>query len=336
MGKTTPVGSTLLRASQESSHRVVALAFDSVVPFALSVAGQVFGYPRSDGGDARYSFTTCSLRPGRVSTRRGLGIEVLHGIKALAQAETIVVPGHDDVDTPSPARALMALRSAYAGGARLISICTGAFILAETGLLDGHKATTHWRYASLLAARYPRITVDANVLYVDNGRLLTSAGMAAGIDLCIHVIAKDHGAAVAREVERQLVVAPHRDGEQPQCIDVGVPERLEPAVGKTRDWILRNIAQPLSVEAMAAQANMSTRNFARRFQQETGVSPMRWLLRQRVLLARQLLERSELTVQQIAVRCGWGAAMSLRDQFTRQVGATPKAYRRRFREEHSH
>jgi len=312
-------------------HRVVGLVLETVVPFDLAVPCQVFGWGRPDLGEIRYDFSLCGERPGLVQSAQGFGIEVSSGISALRRADTIVVPGTSDLSIRPSGAVCAALRREYERGARVISICPGAFVLAEAGLLDGRRATTHWQDAPLLAERYPAITVDPAVLFVDEGRVLTSAGIAAGIDLCLHVVLADHGAAVANAIARRLVVPQYRAGGQAQYIETPVPEPQGSTLESTRDYMRRNIAQSLSIRALARHARMSERNFARRFVEETGISPTQWLLRQRVLMARELLERTDLSVKQIAAKTGTWSPASMREHFTRQVGTSPSMYRLAFR-----
>jgi AraC family transcriptional activator FtrA len=307
------------------SHRVVALALDRVVAFDLSIAAHVFGHL----GGRRYTFATCAAAPGPLPSD-GLTLAVEHGPEALATADTIVVPGYDAHGRP-PEHVLDALRAAHARGVRVVSICTGAFALAHAGLLDGRRATTHWMWTDALAQRFPRVEVDANVLYVDEGDVLTSAGVASGIDLCLHLIRRDHGADVAARYARRIVVAPHRDGGQAQFIDRPLALNAEGSLEATRAWALERLHEPLDVAALARHACVSERTFARRFRAETGTTPLQWLLRQRVLEARRLLETSDLPVEDVADRSGFGSAASLREHFRRTTATTPTAYRRGFR-----
>lgn len=311
-------------------HRVVALVLDTVVPFDLAVPCQVFGWGRPDLGEIRYDFAVCGVSRGPVRTAQGFVIEAPSGLAALRRADTVVVPGTSDLEAPIPSAVSEALRGAYRRGARVMSICSGAFVLAEAGLLDGRRATTHWQDAALLSARYPAVTVDPMVLFVDSGRILTSAGIAAGIDLCLHVVLADHGAAVANAIARRLVVPQYRAGGQAQYIANPIPEPEGSTLERTREWMRRNLAETLTIAAMAQRAHMSERNFARRFVEESGITPARWLVRQRVLAARELLERSTLSVKQIAATTGWSSTQSLREQFKRQVGTTPALYRSAF------
>jgi transcriptional regulator GlxA family with amidase domain len=313
-------------------HRVAALVLPSVVPFDLGVAVQVFGYPRPDLGRRRYALTVCGISSGLVESSGGFSIAVSHGLGALGEADTIVVPGIDDLDRPIPEVVTGALADAHARGVRLVSICTGAFVLAAAGVLDGRRATTHWLDAPALAERYPSVTVDPGVLYVDEGSVLTSAGITAGVDLCVHVVRKDHGAAVANAVARRLVVAPHRSGGQAQFVVAPVPERRGTALEESREWALGRLAEPLTVRQLAAHAGMSVRTFARRFAAETGTSPLQWLLRQRLLAAQQSLESTDDPVERVATGCGFGSAVSLRVHFRREFRTSPLAYRRAFRQ----
>lgn len=302
-------------------HRVVALALPDVVAFDLSIAAQVFGHRDED----LYAFAVCAPEPGPVPTTTGFALLVADGLAALGRADTVLVPGFESETLPEPA--LEALRAADARGARMVSICTGAFALAAAGVLDGLRATTHWRAAPLLARRFPAVRVEADVLYVDEGRVLTSAGVAAGIDLCLHLVRRDHGARAANAIARRIVVAPQRAGGQAQFVERPVPDvggsNLEP----TRVWALEHLAEPLTVGDLARRAGYSERSFARRFRAETGTTPLQWLITQRVLEARALLEAGDLPVEAIARRCGFGSAASLRQHFRRVTRTTPTAYR---------
>lgn len=320
-------------------HRVVVVALESVVPLDLSAPCQVFGYGGSVADSRCYSLVVCGAveRPrGRsrrlyVATANGFAIVVRCGLEAVRHADTVVVPGIANLDTPPPPAVCDALRAAYARGARVASICTGAFVLAAAGLLDGRRATTHWADAQRLAKRYPRVRVMPDVLYVDDGQILTSAGVAAGIDLCLHMVRRDFGAEAANTVARRLVVAPHRSGGQAQYADRPVASDSSGGLEHTRSWILQRLADPLTVNAMAAHAQVSRRTFARHFVAETGTSPLRWLLDQRVLYARRLLETTRVPIERVATRCGFGSSVTLRVHFRRATGVSPTAYRRTFR-----
>jgi len=307
-------------------HRVTVLALPEVVAFDLSTPAQIFG-----NEPERYAFGACGVRAGRVPSTTGFALDVPRGLEALADADTILVPGLRPAEWPPPASVLAALRAAHTRGARVASICTGAFVLAEAGLLDGHRATTHWAHADRLAERYPAVTVDPGVLYVDEGDVLTSAGVAAGIDLCLHLVRRDHGAEVANAVARRLVVAPHRDGGQAQFVEAPLPVVEARGLEATRAWAARRLREPLTVAAMARHAACSERTFARRFRAETGTTPLQWLLGQRVLHARRLLEATDLPVEDVADAAGFGTAASLRSHFRRATATTPLAYRRTFR-----
>lgn len=312
-------------------HAVAVLALPDVVPFDLVIGAQVFGDPRPHGGVAKYRMLLCGPAPGLVPMASGVPIGVPLGLEALAQADTVVVPGRSEADAPVAPHVVEALAAAAARGARLLSICTGAFVLGEAGALDGRRATTHWAHTDRLAARYPRATVDPRVLYVDEGAVLTSAGMAAGIDLCLHVVRGDHGAEVANAIARRMVVAPHRTGGQAQFIEQPVPVTRDSMLQRTQTWALERLGEPLTVEALARHANASVRHFTRRFRAEFGITPLDWLLQERVRLAQRLLEQTDLPVQRIAERAGFGSAIALRRHFARAAGTTPLAYRQAFR-----
>jgi transcriptional regulator GlxA family with amidase domain len=304
-------------------HHVVALAVPRVVAFDLSIAAQVFGYR----AESAYRLTVAGPAAGPVPTTTGFALLVEHGLEALEQADTVVVPGFEDELGPVAPGVLDALRAADARGARMVSICTGAFALAAAGVLDGHRATTHWGFAGSLAERFPAVQVEPDVLYVDEGRVLTSAGVAAGIDLCLHIVRCDYGAGLANAIARRIVVAPHRAGGQAQYVQRPVAERPGGGLESTRLWALDRLAEPLTVRGLARHAGYSERTFTRRFRAETGTTPLQWLLAQRVLEARRLLETTELPVDVVAQRCGFGTAASLREHFRRATRTTPSAYR---------
>ena len=312
-------------------HTVATVVFPGVSPFELSVPCEVFGLDRSDLVSPWYRFIVASTEPGPVPTDAGFTIETEHGLADLAGADTIIVPVNYKVGPP-PEPLLDALRAAHRRGARIMSVCTGAFVLAAAGLLDGRRATTHWMWADEMARRYPKVEVDPRVLYVDDGDILTSAGTAAGIDLCLHVVRLDHGAEVANAVARRMVVPPHRDGGQAQYVDLPVPTRGDDdPVGRTLGWMLEHLDETVTVDDLAARSNMSPRTFARHFRAVTGTTPHQWLLSQRILLAQRLLETTDLPVEQVAARCGFGSAANLRHHFGRGVATSPLAYRRTFR-----
>jgi transcriptional regulator GlxA family with amidase domain len=311
------------------THSVVALCFDGLVAFDLTAPGQAFQLAAEPSGRPFYKFSTCSAGGAPLQTTSGFSIVPDAGLGALRRADTVVVPGYAALFEPPPAAALDALRAAAARGARLLSVCTGAFGLAHAGLLDGRRATTHWAWAEELARRFPAVEVEPDALFVDQGEVLTSAGLSAGIDLSLHVIRRDCGAEVGERVARHMVAAPHREGGQAQFFKPELPSSagsLEP----TRRWALERLAEPLDVAAMARHAGVSPRTFARRFRSETGTTPLQWLLSQRVLEARRLLEATDLPVDEVAWRVGFATAASLRDHFRRATATTPTAYRRSF------
>ena len=310
-------------------HRVVALCLDGLVAFDLTAPAQAFGLAARPGGEPLYEFSTCSPDGGEVRTTSGFGVRPQAGLGALRRAETIVVPAYAGILEPPPEVVLAALRATARRGARVISVCTGAFALAHAGLLDGRRATTHWGWAEELARRFPAVAVEPARLYVDEGEVMTSAGLSAGIDLSLHVIRKDFGVAAGERVARHMVAAPHREGGQAQFAK-RPPAQLDGSLEPTRRWAGERLDEPLDVAAMARHAGVSPRTFARRFRAEAGTTPLQWLLGQRVLEARRLLEESDLPVDAIAWRCGFGTAASLRDHFRRATATTPTAYRRAF------
>ena len=319
----------------DARHRVVALCLPGVVAFDLTAPAQAFGSAHAPDGSPHYAFSTCSIDGAPVRSTSGFEIGVQAGLGALRHADTVVVPGYFAVFDPLPDGVGTALQAAARRGARVMSVCTGAFALAAAGLLDGRRAATHWAWAEELATRFPAVTVEPGVLFVDEGEVLTSAGMSAGIDLSLHVIRRDHGVACADRVARHMVAAPHRDGGQAQFFTPepvrGSGEADGGSLEPTRAWARERIAEPLGVAAMARHANVSPRTFARRFRAETGTTPLQWLLGRRVLAARRLLEESDLPVEEIAREVGFGDAASLRSHFRRATATTPTAYRRTFR-----
>jgi transcriptional regulator GlxA family with amidase domain len=303
-------------------HRIAVLALPDLVVFDLATPFQLL--------QRHYELTLCATAPGLVPTTSGFPLVASHGLDALDEADTVVVPGFDPQEWPPAQRALDALRAAHARGARIASICTGAFALGAAGLLDHRRATTHWRYAAQLAELCPQAQIDPDVLYVDDGDLLTSAGVAAGIDLCLHLLRRDHGIDAANAAARQTVVAPHRSGGQAQFIERAVPPNEDGGLEATRAYALARLDEPLTVAHLARHAHTSERTFNRRFRQETGTTPLRWLHAQRVDHARRLLEASDLPVETVAQRCGFGSAAILRQHFRRATSTTPTAYRRTF------
>lgn len=312
---------------------MAAVVGSHVAAFELGVAHEVFGLDRSEYASPWYRLRVIGAFGTTIPVTDGdWSITTPYTLDDLDEAETIILPVWPDRAEPAPPELLDALRAAHARGARLVSVCSGAYLLAQTGLLDGRRATTHWMYASDLASRYPAVEVDRDVLFVDAGdSLFTSAGTAAGIDLCLHIVRLDHGAEVANKVARRMVVPPQRDGGQAQFVDAPMPELCaDDPIASTLDWAIANLDEPLTVDVLAGRAMLSPRSFARRFRAATGTTPMQWLLRQRVLHAQRLLETSDLAVDRVAERCGFGTATALRVHFRRIVGTTPMAYRRAF------
>jgi transcriptional regulator GlxA family with amidase domain len=307
----------------------VALAVtDGMLHLELSLACEVFGADLTHIVDPWYHFSLCG--PSAVQVDR-FRLEPDHGLDHLACADTVIVPGWADTDQDPPAELVDAIRAAHEAGARVASLCTGAFILAAAGLLDGKRATTHWAHTQELARRHPMVTVDPDVLYVDNGSVLTSAGKAAAMDLCLHLVRLDHGSSIANKIARRLVVPPHRDGGQAQFIATPVPEPGNHPLADLFPWVLGRLDEPLSVEDLARQAQMSSRHLGRHFKQVTGTTPLQWLHTQRIRYAQELLETTDDTVDTIAMATGMGTATTLRRHFARTVGVPPDTYRRTFR-----
>lgn len=307
----------------------VALAVaDGMLHFELAMAYEVFGADLSGVVDPWYDVAVCGSGAVRVGRFR---LEPDRGLGQLARAGTVIVPALADVDEDPPADLVAAVRTAHEAGARVASLCTGAFVLAAAGLLDGRRATTHWAHAGALAARYPRVEVDPDVLYVDNGSVLTSAGKAAAMDLCLHLVRSDHGSAIANTVARRLVVPPHRAGGQAQFVTAPVPARDNHPLAGLFPWVTERLDHPLTVEDLARQANMSARNLGRHFRSVTGTTPLQWLLTQRIRRAQELLETTGDSVDAIAAASGMGTAATLRRHFNRTIGVPPDAYRRTFR-----
>ncbi|MGC7095039.1 GlxA family transcriptional regulator [Amycolatopsis lurida] len=308
-------------------HRVVALVRPVQSTFELGCAAEVFGTDR-DGVPRHYEFEVCAETPGPVPTTAGYAMSVSRGLSALAAADTVIIPGWAPVEAPLSPRVRRALLRAHARGARLVAICSGVFALARTGLLDGRSATTHWARAEQLRQEFPEVRVEPDRLYVDHGDVATSAGAGAGIDLCLHLVRRDHGAAHAALVARHMVMPPHRDGGQVQYAPPAPPED---ALDGLLDWAGARLGTPLSVADLAAHLNVSSRTLARRFAEQLGTSPGAWLLSRRVAEARTLLEETNLPVEAIAARVGLTSAVNLRRRFHALVGTTPGAYRRAFR-----
>ncbi|MFE5791573.1 GlxA family transcriptional regulator [Streptomyces sp. NPDC056503] len=308
-------------------YRVAVLVLEGAKPLDVGIPAQVF----TTRASMPYEVRVCGATPGLVAGGDGLSYNVDHGLDALDWADIVFVPGYRFPDREDPPPAVVeALIAAHARGARLAAISTGAFALAATGLLDGRRATTHWHYARALAEKRPLVQVDENVLFVDEGSVLTSAGAASGIDLCLHILRGDLGVGAANHAARRLVAAPYRSGGQAQYVPRSVPEPHGERFAATREWVLHHLDEPLTLDVLARHAAVSPRTFSRRFVEETGYTPMQWLLRARVDRARELLERSELGVEQIAAETGLGTGANLRMHFQRILGTTPSDYRRTF------
>lgn len=303
-------------------HRVVALVTAPQATFELGCVAAVFR-------DERYRFSVCTDRPGAIRTTEGFDMVVSSGLRALDRADTIVVPGWLPINREPTAPVLRALTRAHRRGARLVSICSGAYVLAATGLLDGRRAATHWRYADELHSRFPAVQVDPDVLYIDHGDLATSGGSGTGIDLCLQLVRNDHGAAYAARVARRMVMPPHREGGQAQY-RAEIPQSTQ-SLATVLDWATSQLAEPITVDDLAGRLNVSARTLARRFEEQLGTAPGQWLLAQRIARTRVLLEETDLPVETIAARVGLSSATNLRRRFRAALHTTPSAYRRAFR-----
>lgn len=310
---------------------VSALVLDGVTVFEFGVICEVFGIDRTADGVPNFDFKVCGPEPGQ-PLRTSVGAQLVpdHGLDDLIGVDVVAVPAVSGPVESYPPEALDALRKAHESGSTILTVCSGVFVAGEAGLLDGRRVTTHWMHADDLARRYPTAFVDRNVLYVDDGDLVTSAGTAAGIDASLHLVRRELGSAVTNIIARRMVVPPQRDGGQRQYIDQPVPARCSEGFAPQLDWILSNLDKPHTVASLARRANMSARTFARRFVEEAGITPMQWVTDQRVLYARRMLEETDLDVDRIAERAGFGNATLLRHHFRRIVGVTPSDYRRRF------
>ncbi|RXT49269.1 AraC family transcriptional regulator [Bradyrhizobium betae] len=308
-------------------HRVCIVAMDQVIPYDLTLAYEVFGRLRDDRGKPFYDVRVCA-EAARVDAG-AFGLVVPFGLEVLTRARTVIVPGIENPLAPRSKTILRALQRAHRRGARIASICSGAFVLAEAGLLDGRRATTHWLCADHLASRYPQVKVDPNVLYVDEGEIVTSAGASAGMDMCLHLVRRDLGQAVATHAARLAVAPVNREGGQAQFIRRD-PPRSSGSLAPHLEWIAAHLAKPLTVARMATQAGMSERSFARHFREQIGTTPMQWLLNARIRRAQELLESSTAYVDQIAAACGFQSSVTFRSSFRRIAGVSPADYRRRF------
>jgi transcriptional regulator GlxA family with amidase domain len=309
-------------------RKVVLLALPGVAPFEFGVICEVFGIDRSSSGGPAFDFTIATATPGRVRTSLGYDMVIDHDLASAADADLIAVPAH--TWNGADERFLDVIRDAHRRGAWILSVCSGAFVLAEAGVLDGRRVTTHWMHADRLATQYPSVTVDPDVLFVEDGRVITSAGTAAGIDAALHLVRREHGAAAANVIARRMVIPPQRDGGQAQYIPSPVQEHGSDSLASVTEWMLDNLAEDLSIESMARRALMSSRTFARRFRDDVGTTPAAWLNRQRILQAQQLLETTQLGFETIAQQTGFGTAAVLRHHFLKVLQTTPTSYRRAF------
>ncbi len=326
--RVAPGGADPSHKAPSHMHSVAILALDGVVPFDLGIACEVFGTARLANDAAAYRVEVCGASE-RVRSQ-SFAIEVPHGLRRVERADTVVVPGIYDPGRAVDGAVLDAIRASWAGGARLVSICSGAFVLAETGLLDGRRATTHWRGAADFARRFPAVELDPAVLFVDEGRIVTSAGASAGMDMCLHLIARDHGQAAAAHSARLAVAPLRRDGGQAQFIP-HAPPRTTDSLAPLLEWMLANLDKRLDVEGLASRAATSPRTFARRFRQQTGTTPLQWILTARVNRAQERLETGDESVEEVAKLAGFEAPVTFRTRFQQIVGLSPAAYRRRFR-----
>jgi transcriptional regulator GlxA family with amidase domain len=312
-------------------HTIAVIAFDGISPFHLSVPCIVFGDDLLKLGVPRYRLLICGERRGRIATMSGFDIEVKHGLGSLKQADTIIVPAWRTPSERPPEPVLRALRQAHDRGSRIVGLCLGTFVLAEAGLLDGRTVSTHWAWADEFERAYPDVTLDRHAIYVDEGDILTSAGTAAAIDCCLHLVRRDLGADVANRIARRLVVAPQRHGDQAQYIENPVHKDDVPdALSKTLDWAMAHLKQPLCVEQLADRAGMSLRTFSRHFRKKTGTTVIPWLLHHRLAAAQRLLETSHHSIDQIAEDVGFGSTVSFRQHFARTFSISPASYRRQF------
>jgi AraC family transcriptional activator FtrA len=314
-------------------HHVAILAYDRLCTFEFGCAVELFALERPELDVAWYSYAVCAVEPGPLRAAGGLALQVPHGLDALEAADTIVIPGWRDADEPPPPHVVQALRRAHARGARLCSICSGAFVLAHAGLLDGRKATTHWRYFAQLAASFPAIEIEPDALYVEDANVVTSAGSAAGLDMLLHLVRSDFGAAIANQVAQRLVMPAHRDGDQAQLVPRPLPQAATDPIAQTMDWVRENLRAGHTLASMAERARLGVRTFQRRFKERTGLTPLDWLVRERVTLAARLLEtRPALGIEAVADLAGLGSPESLRRHFRSHGLASPARYRRQHRQ----
>jgi AraC family transcriptional activator FtrA len=331
-GRSTSDGRITSDGRTRGGHRVAVVAYDGMSAFETGIVTEVFGLPRPEFDVEWYDLRVCVEGGGPIRLVGGASMTTPFGLEALADADTVIVPGVSDVHADCSAELVAALRAAHGRGARVVSICSGAFALAAAGLLDDQRATTHWRYATLLRQRFPAVRVDADVLYVDNGDVLTSAGSAAGLDLCLHLVRQDFGASIANAVARRLVVPPHRDGGQAQYIETPVPADLDDdRIVASMTWAMAHLDQEITVGSLATQAHMSRRSYLRHFARSSGTSPIRWLISQRIQASLPLLENGNASVEEIAAKVGFASTVTYRHHFAKEMRTSPSAYRRAFR-----
>lgn len=313
------------------THRVAVLLFDGTSGFTAGIAAEVFGRPAPDPSIDWYDLSMCAEHPGTVTALGGARYDTPHSLDAFGSADTVIVPGVPNMTDPPSPGVVTAIRRAHHRGARIVSLCSGTFALAGAGVLDGRRAATHWQHAEELRRRHPLVTVDADVLYLDDGGVLTSAGQAAGLDLCLHLVRKDFGAAIANRVARRLVVQPHREGGQAQFIESPVrPDPADDRLAASMAWAAANLDKPVSLALLADRAHMSPRHFQREFARSTGISPIRWLIEQRVRASLPLLETTESPIERVSAAVGFDTAVTFRHHFTRLMLTSPSAYRRAF------
>ncbi|MBO2453487.1 helix-turn-helix domain-containing protein [Actinomadura barringtoniae] len=313
-------------------HTISVLAFDGMAPFELGSVVEVFGLPRPELEVPWYDLRVCSLERGPLRAVGGFTMTIENDLDVFSSADTVMVVAVPDVRGDVAPEVVATLQEAHRRGARIVSICSGAFALAAAGLLNGREATTHWQYAALLQSRYPMIHVNPHVLYVDGDDVLTSAGSAAGLDLCLHLVRKDHGAKVANAVARRLVIPPHREGGQAQFVEAAVTEpATDDAIARAMAWSLDHLAEPITVADLARQAHLSPRTFIRHFNRQTGTSPLRWVITQRIMASLPLLEGGTIPIEEIGTAVGFESPVTFRHHFTRAMKTSPSAYRRTFR-----
>lgn len=319
-----------MKRKQERSQLVVAVAYDQLCTFEFGCVVEMFALQRPELGVPWYRFAVCSSERGRLRAAGGITVAAPHSLKILERADTIIVPGWRDANEAPPADLVKKIRAAHDRGARLCSICSGVFVLAAAGILEGRTVTTHWRYAERLQQRYPAVRVNPNALYVDEGSIVTSAGSAAGLDMLVHLVRRDYGPKVANMVAQRLVIPPHRDGDQAQYVPRPVAKAEVGRLARLLDWVRANLDQPHSLTSLSKRASMSPRTLLRHFKEATGTAPGEWLIRERVALAREMLESGKVPVARVSDRAGFGSDESFRRHFRLRVGASPVAYQRRF------